>query len=157
MKFTLTIDPTVTETIVKVTAREVDAEVQAIQRLASGSLDSSSSPAVERPLRRLIGTSGNDATVLEVRAILAFFTEKKAVFAHTSKGDWRIKARMYELEESLPAGDFVRISQSEIVNIAAIKKLDLSFSATISVQLKDGSRYYVSRRQLPAFKAKLGI
>lgn len=98
MKFTLTIDPTVTETIVKVTAREVDAEVQAIQRLASGSLDSSSSPAVERPLRRLIGTSGNDATVLEVRSILAFFTKKKAVFAHTSKGDWRIKARMYELE-----------------------------------------------------------
>ncbi|MDU3274873.1 LytTR family DNA-binding domain-containing protein [Varibaculum cambriense] len=156
MKFTLTIDPTVTETIVKVTAREVDAEVQAIQRLASGSLDSSS-PAVARPLRRLIGTSENDATVLEVRVILAFFTKKKAVYAHTSKGDWRIKARMYELEESLPAGDFVRISQSEIVNIAAIKKLDLSFSGTISVQLKDGSRYYVSRRQLPAFKSKLGI
>ena len=156
MKFTLTIDPTVTETIVTVTAREVDAEVQAIQRLASGSLDSSS-PAVERPLRRLIGTSGNDATVLEVRSILAFFTKKKAFYAHTSNGDWRIKARMYELEESLPAGDFVRISQSEIVNIAAIKKLDLSFSGTISVQLKDGSRYYVSRRQLPAFKSKLGI
>ena len=156
MKFTLTIDPSVTETIVTVTAREVDAEVQAIQRLASGSLDSSSS-AVERPLRRLIGTSGNDATVLEVRSILAFFTKKKAVYAHTSHGDWRIKARMYELEESLPAGDFVRISQSEIVNIAAIKKLDLSFSGTISVQLKDGSRYYVSRRQLPAFKSKLGI
>ena len=103
MKFTLTIDPTVTETIVTVTAREVDAEVQAIQRLASGSLDSSSSPAVERPLRRLIGTGGNDATVLEVRSILAFFTKKKAVFAHTRDGDWRIKARMYELEESLPA------------------------------------------------------
>lgn len=115
------------------------------------------SPAVERPLRRLIGTGGNDATVLEVRSILAFFTKKKAVFAHTRDGDWRIKARMYELEESLPAGDFVRISQSEIVNIAAIKKLDLSFSGTISVQLKDGSRYYVSRRQLPAFKSKLGI
>ena len=143
MKFTLTIDPTVTETIVTVTAREVDAEVQAIQRLASGSLDSSSSPAVERPLRRLIGTSGDDATVLEVRSILAFFTKKKAVYAHTSKGDWRIKARMYELEESLP--------------IATIKKLDLSFAGTISVQLKDGSRYYVSRRQLPAFKSKLGI
>lgn len=44
MKFTLTIDPTVTETIVTVAAREVDAEVQAIQRLASGSLDSSSPP-----------------------------------------------------------------------------------------------------------------
>lgn len=95
--------------------------------------------------------------MLEVRSILAFFTKKKAVYAHTSNGDWRIKARMYELEESLPAGDFVRISQSEIVNIAAIKKLDLSFSGTISVQLKDGSRYYVSRRQLPAFKSKLGI
>ena len=157
MEFTLTIDPTVTETIVTVTAREVDAEVQAIQRLASGSLSGALSPALEHPLRRLIGTGANDATVLEVRSILAFFTKKKAVYAHTSKGDWRIKARMYELEESLPADDFVRISQSEIVNIAAIKKLDLSFSGTISVQLKDGSRYYVSRRQLPAFKSKLGI
>lgn len=136
MKFTLTIDPTVTETIVTVTAREVDAEVQAIQRLASGSLSGALSPALEHPLRRLIGTGANDATVLEVRSILAFFTKKKAVYAHTSKGDWRIKARMYELEESLPADDFVRISQSEIVNIAAIKKLDLSFSGTISVQLK---------------------
>ena len=87
MKFTLTIDPTVTETIVTVTAREADAEVQAIQKLASGSLGSSSSPAAERPLRRLIGTSDNDATVLEVRSILAFFTKKKAVYAHTSNGD----------------------------------------------------------------------
>lgn len=145
MKLTLTIDPTVTETTVTIIAPKVNSEVRAIQALETDSLG------------RIIGTRGSDATVLDVRKVLTFFTKNKAVYARTANGDWRIKQRMYELESSLAASDFARISQSEIVNISAIENLDLSLTGTITVHLKDGSKFFVARRHLSTFKKKLGF
>ncbi|MCI5825776.1 MAG: LytTR family transcriptional regulator [Arcanobacterium sp.] len=156
----LTIDPNVAETFVAVTAREVDADVRALQELAAASSNDAGTrknSAAPQIIHRILGFRGSNATVLDVATVFAFFTKNKTVYAHTASGEWQVKARMYELEASLPVADFVRISQSEIVRIAAIKNLDLSFSGTISVHLKDGSRYFVSRRQLSAFKAKLGM
>lgn len=149
MKFTLTIDPNATEATVTVTAAVIDDDVRAIEQIASGS--------TRGELRRIIGTHGSDATVIDVRTVLAFYAKDKAVWAHTTSGDYQLKQRLYEIDEALPAADFVRISQSEIVNIGAIKNLDLSLTGTISVRLVDGTRYYVSRRQLPSFKTKLGL
>ncbi|XCB29475.1 LytTR family DNA-binding domain-containing protein [Arcanobacterium hippocoleae] len=149
MKFTLTIDPSVSEVSVAVTAAEIDDDVRAIEQIASGSTPSE--------LRRIIGMQGRDAAVIDVRTVLAFYTKDKSVWAHTASGEWQLKQRLYEIEKALPAGDFARISQSEIVSINAIKNLDLSLTGTISVHLKDGTRYYVSRRQLSSFKAKLGL
>ena len=146
MKLNLTIDPSITETVVSVTASEVDADVRAIQNLVAGAQS-----------QRVVGMRGSEAVVMDVRSVLAFFTKDKTVYAHTANGDWRIKLRLYELEEMLPSSDFVRISQSEIVNISAISRLDLSASTAMCVLLKDGTRYYVSRRQLKAFKKALGL
>ncbi|WP_216404881.1 LytTR family DNA-binding domain-containing protein [Arcanobacterium phocae] len=76
---------------------------------------------------------------------------------HTLTSDFVVKMRLYELENTLPTTEFARISHSEIVNISAIAKLDLSLNGTLSVVLKDGMRLYVSRRQLSAFKRKIGM
>lgn len=146
MKLNLTIDPSIAETVVAVRASEIDDEVRAIQDLVLGTSS-----------QRVIGMRGSEAIVLDMCSILAFFTKDKTVYAHTIRGDWRVKPRLYELEAILPNSDFVRISKSEIVNISAISRLDLSISATICVLLKDGTRYYVSRRQLKAFKTTLGL
>lgn len=146
VRFNLTIDPSVTETLISVTAREIDDDVRALQEFVAAS-----------PTHKIVGIRAHEAALLDVRSTLAFFTKDKAVYAHTASGDWKIKARLYEIESVLPPSSFVRISQSEIVNISAIERLDLSLSTTISVRLKDGTRYYVSRRQLRAFKGALGL
>ncbi|MCI7552222.1 MAG: LytTR family DNA-binding domain-containing protein [Actinomycetaceae bacterium] len=146
MKLILKIDPATPETQVVVTASEIDDDVRAIQAIAS-----------KRHTNRLVGTRNQEAIPLDFRTVSAVFTKDKSVYARTPSGDWRVKARLYEVENLLPHDQFVRISQSEIVNISAIDRLDLSISATISVHLKDGSRFFVARRHLKNFKTAFGL
>ena len=65
--------------------------------------------------------------------------------------------RLYELEERLNKRLFVRISNSEIVNLKKIVRLDLSMSGTICVELNNHSTAYVSRRYVTKIKQALGI
>ena len=68
-----------------------------------------------------------------------------------------LKARLYELEERLAKKNFIRISNSEIVNFSKIKNFDLSLAGTITIIFKDGSKTYVSRRYVKKIKQFLGI
>ena len=52
---------------------------------------------------------------------------------------------------------FVRISHSEIVNLRRVKRLDLSLSGTICMELSNGTTAFVSRRYVAKIKEILGI
>ena len=64
---------------------------------------------------------------------------------------------MYELEDRLDKNSFVRISNSEIINLKKVKGFDLSFTGTICVKMKNGRVTYVSRRYVSKIKQVLGI
>ena len=72
-----------------------------------------------------------------------------AVFAQDGK--------VYALENILDKTKFVRISKSEIINLKAVKNFDLSFTGTISVEMKNGKISYVSRRFVSKIKKILGV
>ena len=79
-------------------------------------------------------------------------------YAVDQKGtQYRLKQRLYELEESLPPSDFIRISNSEIVNIHKIRRLDTSLTGTIRMQLAGDVETYVSRRYVTKIKKSLGL
>ena len=59
------------------------------------------------------------------------------------------------MEERLDSGMFVRISNSEIVNIEQIEKLDMSHAGTIKMYLKNQDETYVSRRYVSKIKEVL--
>ena len=61
------------------------------------------------------------------------------------------------MEEQLDNRKFVRISNSEIVNIKKIKKLDTSLTGTICMYLEGEKMTYVSRRYVSKIKKVLGI
>nr|WP_330379950.1 LytTR family DNA-binding domain-containing protein [Roseburia intestinalis] len=52
---------------------------------------------------------------------------------------------------------FIRISNSEIINLKEVKKFDLSFSGTICVSMSDKTVTYVSRRYVRKIKQVLGL
>ena len=79
------------------------------------------------------------------------------VFASTLSGDYTLRLRLYELEERLDKDCFVRISNSEIINLKKVKNFDLSFTGTICVSLADGTATYVSRRYVKKIKQVLGV
>ncbi len=95
--------------------------------------------------------------ILEPADLIRLYANSGKVFAVTDKGEYTIRLRLYELEKMLPANHFIRISNSEIINLKKVRNFDLSFTGTICVKLPDGITTYVSRRYVQKLKKKLGI
>ena len=95
--------------------------------------------------------------LLDTDAIVKIYAEDSKVFTQTDKGTYQIRLRLYEAEERLDSSKFVRISNSEIVNLKKVKSLDLSFVGTICMELSNGTVSYVSRRYVSKIKKVLGL
>ena len=89
--------------------------------------------------------------------VLRFFTEDKGVYCQTGKGVFTVRARLYELEEELEGTRFVRVSNSEIVNLDRVTALDLTLTGTIKMTLEGGTVCWVSRRYVKKIKQALGL
>lgn len=89
--------------------------------------------------------------------VLCFYAREKEVYALTHEGEFLVKLRLYELEETLDPKQFVRISQSELVNLRKVTALDLSLTGTIKMTLEGGHVCWVSRRNVKNIKKALGL
>lgn len=105
----------------------------------------------------LTGFRDDKLEILEQSDIFRIYAASGKVFAATSHGEYTIHLRLYELEERLDKNSFVRISNSEIINLKKVKGFDLSFAGTICVSLSDNTVTYVSRRYVSKIKQVLGI
>lgn len=105
----------------------------------------------------IAGFREDTVTVLDEKDILRIYAANGKVYAVLPSGEYTLRLRLYEIEERLKAQHFVRISNSEIINLKKVKSFDLSFTGTICVVLSDGSRTYASRRYVAKLKEVLGI
>ena len=87
--------------------------------------------------------------------IIRIYSENKKVYVRTREEAFEVRDRLYVLEESLRDRGFVRISNSEIVNISQIDKLDMSYAGTIKMFMKNGDETFVSRRYVSRIKSML--
>ena len=110
----------------------------------------------EKP-KIIAGIKDDRVEVLEPADIIRVYANSKRVFAVTDNGEYTLKLRLYEAEERLDKGDFVRISKSEIVNLKKVKSFDLNFAGTICVRLSNNDVTYVSRRYVAKVKKVLGM
>ena len=79
------------------------------------------------------------------------------MYAEAADGAYALRMRLYEAEQRLAGRAFVRISNSEMINLKKVKGFDLSFAGTIRVSLSSGTVTYVSRRYVSKIKQLLGI
>jgi len=77
----------------------------------------------------------------------------KSYVIDTNGARYRVKQRLYELEERLPAS-FIRINKSAIANEAQIKEFRASFSGAVDAVFRCGYVEYVSRRCFAAIKRR---
>lgn len=97
----------------------------------------------------------NDAYFFPLSHVLFFETEGDYVYAHTEKDVYRVKMRLYELEEALPK-EFIRSSKSAILNIEHIFSINRSVSSSSLVQFKNSRKQvYVSRFYYKGLKQRL--
>ncbi len=143
MKLKIFIDKTRDEEIL-IYAHEKTALIEAIEQL------------VLQDSFELIGYIDREAVKLNLAEICRFTVEDNKVFAETLSEQYRLKCRLWQLEENLPDG-YVKINQSCIANIRMIDRFDTSISGSMLVKFKNGSSDYVSRRQLKTVKERLGL
>lgn len=86
---------------------------------------------------------------------LRFYTEGKGVCAQTGAKTYTVRLRLYELEQRLDPLRFVRISNSEIVNLDRVTAIDLSYTGTIRMTLDGSITSFVSRRYVKKIKEVL--
>ena len=84
------------------------------------------------------------------------YSENGKVYAKTSKNSYLLKFRLYQLEEMLDK-NFIRISNSEIINIKKVKNLDFAMIGTIKINFINGTYTYASRRFIKKIKDYLKI
>lgn len=108
-------------------------------------------------LQMIAGFKEDMVELLEPSDIYRIFAETGKVVAETDQGEYVLRFRLYEMEQKLEGHSFVRISNSDIINLKKVKRFDLSFSGTICVTLSNGTVTYVSRRFVAKIKQLLGM
>lgn len=105
---------------------------------------------------RIPAYTEDDMKMLPYKEIECITIVDGKTYAIDSRGDrYRLKQRLYELEEMLPAC-FVRINKSSLANENLLERFTASFSGAVDAVFKSGYREYVSRRCFTAIKRRLG-
>lgn len=107
--------------------------------------------------RVLCGIRQGRVEPLEPEELIRVYAGAGRVFAVTSRGEYLLRLRLYEVLRRLDATRFVRISNSEIINLKKAESFDLSLAGTICVRMRDGACCYVSRRHVARIKKILGV
>ena len=66
---------------------------------------------------QIVGNQNNEVYFIDLENVTCFFSKDKYNYARTTKGTYKIKYKLYELEETFKTKDFVRISNSCLINI----------------------------------------
>lgn len=147
MKVQIKLDPACPEPVLTIRAARLTPQLQALaQRLES------------EEEGRLLGWQGERVTVLDSASLTRFYAQDRGVFCQDTAGEtYALRLRLYELEAQLDPRRFVRISNSELVNLSQITALDLKLSGTIKLTLTGGVTSFVSRRNVKKLKEALGL
>lgn len=146
MKIEVKLDENCSETkIIVLTQKMTDDVVALMQRLS------------ECTPQEIVGFDGDIVRLLEPDDIVRIYSAIGKVFAVIDDKEYILRLRLYEAEERLGGKGFVRISNSEMINIKKAKKFDLSTAGTICVSLSNGNISFVSRRYVAKIKKTLGI
>ena len=146
MKVEVRIDEAVTEPRIIILTNRMTDEVDALVRQFSKS-----------EAGFIAGFRDGAVTILDENDVMRIYAANGKVYAVQADGEYLLRLRLYELEERLRYDRFVRISNSEIINLKKVKSFDLSLAGTICVVFNDGSNAYVSRRYVTKIKEVLGI
>ena len=89
------------------------------------------------------------------RKIIRLYISNRKVHIETAEKTYDVRKPLQEIEMLLDKKRFVRISQSETINIYKVKSFDFSTAGTIGVELVNGQNTWVARRRIRNVKELL--
>ncbi len=98
----------------------------------------------------------DDAVIfVSQRDIIRVHTEGRKIVLQTEDEVYTVKRTLAGLEDVLNPARFLRISQSEIINIYKVKCFDLNLAGTIGIEFDCGIKSWASRSRVKQIKALL--
>ena len=95
---------------------------------------------------KIAGNILSDETMIDTNDIIIISKEGRYLSIKTLNGEYFVNEPLYKIEEKLDTMWFVKISQSEIVNLKYVKRWDLNSRGIIKIELENGISSYTSRR-----------
>ena len=136
MKIRIEIDDNLTENEIVIKCKALDNDVMKVQKYV---LELSSA------VSKMTFFKDEREYYLSLSEVMFFETDEAFVYAHTNHDAYRVKYRLYELEEILPH-DFIRVSKSTIVNVASIFSIDRNLTSSSLIQFYNShKKVFVSR------------
>ena len=126
------------ETTLTITAPVLTEEIQGIIEYASNSKVPS----------KIMANKNNEIYFIKIEDIICFFSQDKYNYIRTKDGIYRLKYKLYEIDEVFNSKDFIRISKSCIININQVKCFDTNTLGTLVVKLNDNTQEIVSKRNV---------
>ena len=139
IKITTNISNEFKEPSIIINAPELSDEIQTVLNYISN---------INTTPHQIMASKNNEIYFIDLDKIIYLFSKNKYNYARTQNGTYKIKYKLYELEKLLKTKDFIRISNSCIINIQQVVCFDTSILGTILVKLNDDTQETVSKRNV---------
>ena len=80
---------------------------------------------ISKDISAIVAEKDNKVYVLNVDKIIKFYTKEQYTYCTYNNETYRVKKRLYELEEMLKNKFFLRISNSCIINVKQVECFDM--------------------------------
>ncbi|MDD4532791.1 MAG: LytTR family DNA-binding domain-containing protein [Bacilli bacterium] len=145
MKIKINIDKDIDETSVIINAAKMSKDIDNLVSIINNASD-----------KNLVGYKDELVYFIPRDEVVRFYIYDKMVKLETMTVTYNVKSTLRGLEETLER-NFIRISNSEIVNLRYISHVDLSDRGTIKIVFKNNQYTYASRRNVGLIKERLGL
>ena len=100
----------------------------------------------------LAGYNDDRIEFLSQRDIVRVFTEGRKIVIQTDAGQYYSNKTLSGIEDVLNPDRFIRISQSEIINLYKVKCFEFNSAGTIGIELENGCKTWVARSRVKAIR-----
>lgn len=145
MKISINIDPALTDTEIVVNCSSITSELESIIA------------ALRMADNQLTVMKENETHILDISRIAYIESVDRKTFVYTENDCFESKLKLYEMDDRLCGGSFLRISKSCIVRLKYIRSLRAEFDRRIRITLENGEQLIVSRQYADELKKRLGV
>ena len=104
---------------------------------------------------QIAANSDDKLVFVSQRDIVRVHTQGRKVILQTEDETYTVRRTLAGLEDVLDKERFLRISQSEIINLYKVKCFDFNMAGTIGVEFDCGIKSWVSRSRVKQIKTML--
>ena len=146
MKIRIEVDQSISENEIVIRCKEVSDDVKSVENAILAAL------AKTEPI---IFYKDETQYYMDIESVLFFETDQNTITAHTEDEVYKVRYKLYELEELLP-DYFMRISKSTILNTNKIYSISKNLTASSIIEFQNThKKAYVSRHYYKQLNLRL--